>query len=326
VNRRSFISLLGGAMVTWPFVVRAQQPAIPVIGLLAIATPTLWVKPLEGFRRGLKESGYVEGQNAAIEYRWAHSQFDRVPALAADLVRRQVAVIFATGPPAVRAAQAADPSIPIVFSVGEDPVKEGLVASLNRPGGNATGVTNFQNLLYGKQLGLLREIVPHANSFALLVNPSNPNAEADAKDAEAAADALRLKLRVLGTRTENDFEQAFQSMVQESVGGLLVGVDSLFFDRREPLFALTSRYRMPAIYHRQDYPVEGGLLSYGASPVEAWRQCGIYVGRILKGERPANLPVVQAAKFVLVINLKTARVLGLTIPPGILAIADEVIE
>jgi len=235
-------------------------------------------------------------------------------------------VIFASGPPAVRAPKAQTASIPIVFVVGEDPVKEGLVESLNRPGDQVTGVTNFQNQLFGKQLGLLQEIMPKGVLLALLVNPNNPNAELDAKGAQAAARALRAELRVLTARTESDLERAFAAMVEQRVGGLVVGVDGLFFDRREQLFALAARYAIPAIYHRRDYPLAGGLMSYGANPVDSYHQAAIYVGRILKGEKPANLPVQQSTKFEFVINLRTSKALGLNIPAGVLAIADEVIE
>jgi ABC-type uncharacterized transport system substrate-binding protein len=326
VNRREFISLLGGAATAWPLAARAQQPAVPVIGFLHIGSPGAWVLPVAGFRRGLSEIGYVEGQNVTVEYRWAEGHFDRLAALAADLVRHQAVVIFASGSPAVRAAKAQTATIPIIFFIGEDPVKEGLVASLNRPGGNVTGFTNFQNQLFGKQLGLLRDIVPKATLFALLVNPNNPNAEPDTKDAQAAADALRLELRVLTARTEDDLEPAFAVMVQQRVGALLVGVDGLFFDRRVQLFELATRHAIPAIYNWREFPAAGGLMSYGASRADAYRQAGIYAGRILKGAKPADLPVMQSTKLDLVINAQTARILGLTIPPSLLAIADEVIE
>jgi putative ABC transport system substrate-binding protein len=273
----------------------------------------------------LTETGYVEGRNVAIEYRWAEGQFDKMPMLAADLVRRRVSVIFANGPPSVLAAKAQTATIPIVFFVGEDPVKEGLVASLNRPGGNVTGVTNFQNQLFGKELGLLRDIAPKGAAFALLVNPNNPNAEPDTKDARAAADALGLELRVLTARIEGDLEPAFTAMVQQRLGGLLVGVDN-FGTTRERFAALAARHSVPAIYQNREDAVAGGLMSYGASRVDAWRQAGVYVGRILKGEKPADMPVQQAIKFEFVINLKTAKALRIDFPPGVLAIADEVIE
>jgi putative tryptophan/tyrosine transport system substrate-binding protein len=325
MRRREFISLLGGAAAAWPLAARAQQNAVPVIGLLSIGLSATWVAPLAAFRQGLAETGYIEGRNIAIEYRWAEGQFERMPMMAADLVRRKVAVIFANGPPSVLAAKAQTTSIPIIFSMGEDPVKEGIVASFNRPGGNVTGFTWFTNLLFGKRLGLLREIAPKAAGFALLVNPNNPNAEPDSKDAQAAADALGLELRVLTARNGAELEPAFAAMVQQRLGGVLVGVDS-FGVLPEQLVALPARHAIPAIYQWRDYPAAGGLMSYGASREESWHQAGIYVGRILKGEKAADLPVVQSTKFEFIINLKTAKTLGLDFPPGVLAIADEVIE
>jgi putative ABC transport system substrate-binding protein len=326
MRRREFIALLSGATVAWPRAARAQQPAMPVVGFLNISSPGASVLALAGLRRGLEQFGYIEGRNIIIEYRWANGEVDRLPALAADLIRRQVAVIFAGGPPAVRAAKSQSATIAIVFFIGEDPIKEGLVASFNQPGGNVTGVTNFQNQLFGKQLGLLREIAPRATAFAFLVNLINPNAEADTKDTQAAADALGLKLRVLTAKPESDFEPAFSAMAQQHVGGLIVGVDNLFFDQRKKLFALASSLAIPAIYHRREYAAAGGLMSYGTNSVDSWQQAGIYVGRILKGEKPADLPVLQSTKFEFVINLQTARALGIEVPAGLLSIADEVIE
>jgi putative ABC transport system substrate-binding protein len=325
VRRREFIAGLGSAAV-WPLVARAQQPALPVVGFLGQGTAAAAQSRLDAVQQGLSEVGFIEGRNVAIEGRFAEGQFDRLPALAADLVRRQVAVIVANGPAPARVAKAQSSTIPIVFGMGEDPVKESLVASLNRPGGNITGYTNFSNRLLGKRMGLLREIVPNATKLALLVNPNNPNAEPDVKDAQASAVALGRQLRGLRAKTERDFEGAFTAMVQEQVGGLLVGVDALFELNREQLAALALRHGIPAIFPRREYPDSGGLMSYDASTVEMYRQVGIYTGRILKGEKPANLPVLQATKFELVINLKTAKALGLTIPETLLATADEVIQ
>jgi putative tryptophan/tyrosine transport system substrate-binding protein len=279
-----------------------------------------------GFRQGLGETGFAEGRNVSIEYRWAEGQFKRIPTLAADLVQRQVAVIFAGGPPSVRALKTLTTTIPVVFSMGEDPVKEGLVANLNRPGGNITGFSYFTNLLFAKRLGLLHECVPKDAAFGFLVNPENPNAEPDTKDVQIAADALGRQLHVFKAKTEHDFDPAFEHMGRLRVGGLCVNIDLLFIARREQIIALAERRSIPAIYERREYPVEGGLMSYGASQADSWRQGGIYVGRILKGEKPADLPVQQSTKFDFVINLKTAKALRLDIPPGVLAIADEVIE
>jgi putative tryptophan/tyrosine transport system substrate-binding protein len=323
MKRRAFISLLGGA-AAWPLAARAQQPAMPVIGFLNQPSST---PRLEGFRRGLSETGYVEGRNVLIEYRWAEGQADRLPALAADLVRWPVSLIASAGVPAVRAAQTQTTTIPIVFIVGEDPVKEGLVANLNRPGANSTGVSSFSNQLFAKRLQLLHEIAPKSAKLALLVNPNNPNAEPDAKDAQAAVNALGRELQVLTARTEDDFEGIFAGLRQREIGGLAVGVDfSVFLAGRERLTALAARYAVPAIYDRRDFPTAGGLMSYGAKEAESDRQWGLYAGRILKGEKPGDLPVQQSTKFEFVINLKTVTTLGLTIPPGVLAIADEVIE
>jgi putative ABC transport system substrate-binding protein len=326
MKRREFITLLGGAAATWPLAARAQQP-MPVVGYLSPASPSgLNADRAAAFRKGLDEAGYVEGRNVAIEYRWAEGRFDRMPALAADLVGRGVGVIAVGSLPAVRAAKALTTTIPIVFAVGEDPVAEGLVASLNRPGGNVTGVSDFANQLAGKRLGLLRDTLPNAASFALLVNPANPNAEPDSKDMHKAAAALGSQLQVLTAGTERELETAFAAMAQLQVGALIVNTDPFFVDRREQLVALASRHAIPAIYDQRDYPLAGGLMSYGADRLESSRLVGTYVGRILKGAKPADLPVLQSTKFDLAINLKTGKALGLEIPPGVLAIATEVIE
>jgi putative tryptophan/tyrosine transport system substrate-binding protein len=270
----------------------------------------------------LSETGFVESQNVAIEYRYAAGQYDRLPTLAEDLVRRKPTTLMAGGPPSVRALKAHTATIPIVFHMGEDPIKEGFVASLNRPGGNVTGISGFTNLLFLKRLQLLHEIVPGSAPLALLVNPNNPNAEPDSQDARAGAVALGRELLVLTASTERGIEETFVTLLQRHVGGLIVGVDGVFNDRRDQISALA----IPAIYERREYPEAGGLMSYGTDDRENYRQCGIYVGRILKGEKRADLPVSQATKFEFVINLRIAKVLGLAIPPGVLAIADEVIE
>jgi len=326
LRRREFIRLLTG-VAAWPLLAHAQQAPVPLVGSFSVGSSDGFAPEVVGLRQGLSETGYVEGRNVAIEYRWADGQFDRLPALAADLISRRVAVIFAHGPPAVLATKTQTTRIPIVFSIGEDPVKEGLVASLNRPEGNVTGFSNFQNLLGPKKLALLRDTVPKAEVLALLVNPTNPNAEPDTKDVQTAtAASLWRELRVFPASTERDVEAAFAAMVQFRVGALLVNVDPFFISRSAQIVALAAHYAIPALYDRREFPVAGGLMSYGASEVEAFRQCGIYLGRILKGATPGDLPVQQAAKFEFVINLKTARALGLDIAPGVLAIADEVID
>jgi putative ABC transport system substrate-binding protein len=326
MKRREFITLLGGAASAWPRAARAQQPAMPVIGVLSIASPDANILYVAGFRQGLSEAGFVEGRNLAIEYRWAEDRLDRLPAFAADLAGRQVAAIFANSPAAVRAAKAATATIPIVFSMGEDPVQEGVVSSLARPDGNVTGFSTFTNQLFAKRLGLLNDTVSASVPFGLLVNPTNPNAEADAKDATIAAGRLGRRLEVLRARSERDFEQVFATIVQLQIGALAVGVDGLFRARREQLVALAALRRIPTIYDRREFTVSGGLMSYGTNYADNWRQVGVYVGRVLKGEKPANLPVQQATKTEFIINLRVAKALGLAIPSGVLAIADEVIE
>jgi len=325
-GRREFLTLLGGAAASWPLAARAQQAALPTVGYLSLFSQEGGAIGVAGLRKGLGESGYVVGRNVDLEFRWAESKADALPALAADLVRRQVAVIVASTPPAARAAKVATATIPIVFVMGEDPVKEGVVASLNRPGGNVTGFSDFGNQLAGKRLGLLHDTLPKAETFAFLVNPSNPNAEPDTKVMQAAASARGLHLEVLAADTERDLETAFARMAQLRVGAVLVNVDIFFVGRREQIAALAARHALPAIYERREFPAAGGLMSYGPDRAGSSRQAGLYVGRILKGEKPADLPVQQSTKFDLVINLKTAKTLGLEIPPGVLAIADEVIE
>ena len=326
MRRREFIAGLGGAAMFAPHPVRAQQRAMPVVGCLSPASPDLNANRVHAFRLGLKDSGYIEGTNVTIEYRWANNQFDRLPALAADLVDRRAAAIFARSPPAVRAAMAATATVPIIFSIGEDPVQEGLVQSFNRPGGNITGFSDFNNQLAGKRLGLMLDAFPKATTFGLLVNPNQPNAEPDTKDMQAAADARGQPLRVLTARTERDLETAFAAMGQLGVAALFVNIDFFFLQQREKIVALAARHAMPTVYSQREFVAAGGLMSYGTDIAEGYRQSGIYVGRILKGAKPAELPVQRATKFEMIINLKTAKALGLELHPQLLATADEVIE
>ena len=328
LKRRDFITLLGGAAVVWPLAARAQQPAMPVIGLLSTVSPDTYGDRLRAFRQGLKETGYVEGENVAVEYRWAENQTDRLSHLAADLVRRRVAVIAATGGPAsALTAKAATTMIPIVFVVNEDPVRLGLVASLARPGGNATGINWLGGELAAKRLELLRELVPGAARVAVLVNPTDAtNAERTLRDVEPAARAIGLQIQALNASTGREIDAAFATFVRERPDALFVGSDALFSSRRVQLANLASRHAIPATYSTREIVEVGGLMSYGSNIQDAWRQSGVYVGRILKGAKPADLPVVQASKFELVINAQTARMLGLTVPDKLLVVADEVIE
>ena len=325
MRRREFIALLSSA-ATWPLSVRAQQPARPVIGLLINASPEPYAPMMAAFRQGLSETGYVDGKNVAIEYRWAENQIDRLPALATDLVRQQVAVIAAAGSPAAHAAKAATTTIPIVFLTGADPVKSGLVASFNRPVGNLTGVGFLINTLAAKHLEVLHELVPRAMAVGMLVNPGNPNAEADTREIQAAARLLGHQVLVLNARSETDIDAAFATLVQHEAGGLIVTGDALFFDRRVQIIALAARHAVPTIYPVREMAVAGGLMSYGTNLANAYHVFGVYVARILKGAKPADLPIEQTVKVELVLNLTTAKALGLTLPLPLLGRADEVIE
>jgi putative ABC transport system substrate-binding protein len=328
MRRREFITLLGSAAAAWPVAARAQQPAVPVIGYLGPDSPEeIGPLNLAAFRKGLSEMGYVEGRNVAIEFRWAKGQSDQFSALAADLVQRRVDVITATGPsPLWLAAKAATTTIPIVFQGGGDPVALELVASLNRPGGNITGFSNVTPGLTTKRLELLHKLVPNAATIAILNNPTGTNAQATARDLLAVASILGLHLIFLNVSSERDLEAAFASLVEERAGALLLIDNQLFNNRREQLVTLAARFAVPTIYTFREFATAGGLISYASSGTEAFRQTGVYTGRILKGEKPADLPVMLPTKFDLVINLKTARALGLTVPDTLLAIADEVIE
>jgi putative ABC transport system substrate-binding protein len=326
VNRRAFITLLGGAAAAWPLAARAQQPVMPVVGVLNSGSREVMRIPIAAFLEGLKESGYVEGQNVAVEYRFAEGQFDRFPALASDLIRRQVSVLFASAVAGVRAAKEATSTIPIVFSVGEDPVASGLVPSLNRPGGHLTGVFQFATELDAKRLGMLHEMVPKATTIAVLVNPNYSGAEHQLREVREAAARLGVQLVIVRANVESDFDTAFSTLVQQRATALLVCASPFFNTRRQQLVVLATRHALPAIYEWREFAAVGGLMSYGTNITDNYRQVGVYAGRILKGAKPADLPVVQSTKFEFVINLSTAKALGIEVPPTLSARADEIIE
>jgi putative ABC transport system substrate-binding protein len=322
MRRREFTTLIGGA-AAWPLAALAQQTAMPVIGYISGGTPG---DLLAAFRQGLSETGYVEKQNVTIEYRWAEGQYDRLPGMASDLVRRQVTVIAATTTPAALAAKAATAVIPIVFETAGDPIKLGLVTSLNRPGRNITGVTQLNSELVSKRVGLLHDFIPTVKTIGLLVNPTDPRADSQTRDMQEAAHALGLQIHVLNASTEGQINTAFASLPQVQAGVLMIGANAFFFSRRDQLVELATLYAVPTVYPWREAVVAGGLMSYGTNATDVYRLAGNYAGRILKGEKPADLPVLQPTKFELVINLKTAKALGLEVPAGVSAMADEVIE
>jgi putative ABC transport system substrate-binding protein len=326
VKRRAFITLLGSA-AAWPLAAQAQKPAVPVIGFMGLETPDLYADRLGAFHQGLKETGFVEGQNVAVEYRWAQGHYDRYPEMAAEFVRRQVAVIAATGgEPSPQSAKAATQTIPIVFTANGDPVREGLVSSLNRPGGNITGITLFGTAAVTKRVQLIHELTPQATIIAYLMNTNHPSGDIEMSAAQTAARSLGKEMPVLNARNESEIDTAFATMSQQQAGALVVASDPFFYSRRGELASLAARHRIPAIYYLPGIVRAGGLMSYGNSLTDVFRLAGVYVGRILKGEKPGDLPVVQATKFEFVINLQTARALGVEVPNSIQLLADEVIE
>jgi putative tryptophan/tyrosine transport system substrate-binding protein len=327
MRRREFISLLAGAAASWPLAARAQQPAMPVIGYLSSFPADINPKFTQAFGQGLNDAGFFEGRNVTIEYRWdEEGRYDRLPTMAADLVGRRVAVLFASPIPAALAAKAATATIPIVFAIGSDPVETGLVVSLNRPGGNVTGATFLSVELGAKRLELLRDLLPKIASIGLLVNPNNPNAAVQTKEMQVATTALGLQLNIVSAGSQSDFDNAFETLVGQRTDALVLSADPFFFSHRDQLVALAMRSPVPAIYYAREFALAGGLISYASSFGDSFRQAATYVGRILKGEKPADLPVLQPTKFELVINLKTANALGINIPPSLLVLADEVIE
>jgi putative ABC transport system substrate-binding protein len=326
LKRRELITLLGGAAAAWPLAARAQQAAMPVIGFLNAGARDVFAPRLGAFRKGLGENDYREGHNVAVEYRWADGQFDRLPGLATDLVRRSVSAIAAFGPPAALAAKAATSNIPIVFVTGSDPVQAGLVASFNRPGGNVTGVFLVLIGFDGKRLGLMHDVVPQATWIGVLLNPRSPDAEAQSSALQAAARAVGQQIVVVQAGSDGELDGAFGALVERRVGALVLASDIFFNSRRELIVALAARHAIPTIYDLREFAVAGGLMSYGTNVSDAYRQAGIYTGRVLKGTKPADLPVMQSTKFEFVINLKTAKTLGIEVPLGLSAAADEVIE
>jgi putative tryptophan/tyrosine transport system substrate-binding protein len=327
MKRREFISLIGSAAVAWPLAARAQQPDMPVIGFLSTRSPQDAAHLVTAFHRGLSENGFVDGQNLTIDFRWADGQYDRLPALAAELVRRPVKVIAATGgEPAPLAAKAATATIPIVFAIGGDPVRSGLVASYGRPGGNITGVSILTRTMEAKRIGLVREVVPRAETIGFLMNPTFPAAEAQLADIQEAVRNHGIQLQVLGASTDQAIDAAFETAARQRIPALVIGADPFFDTRRTKLATLAAKQAVPTMFHLREYAEAGGLMSYGIDLPDVYRQVGAYAGRILKGVKPADLPVMQPTKFELVINLKTAKALGLTIPPDMLSLADEVIE
>ena len=326
MRRREFITLLGGVATTWPLAARAQQPAMPVIGFLSARSPEESAHLVAAFQSGLADNGYIAGQTVLIEYRWALGQYDRLPTMAADLVRRPVAVLAAVGgEPAAMAAKTVTSTIPIVFAM-DDPVKQGLVESFNRPGGNATGMAVLSPDLEAKRLGLLHELVPQASTIGVLLNPNFPPAQHQLEEVQIAAQATNLQILALRASTDRDIDEAFDRLIKQRIAALSVASDPFFDTRRDKLIGLAARYAVPTIYQFREYPAAGGLISYGIDIANVYRQIGIYVGRILKGAKPADLPVMQPTKFELVLNLKTAKTLHLAIPSGVFSIADEVIE
>lgn len=326
MRRRELITLIGGAVAARPLAARAQQQTIPVVGFLSSGAPGPLRQQLAAFEEGLKESGYIKGRNVAVEYRFAEGQFNRFPALASDLVSRQAAVLVVTTDAGTRAAKQATTTIPIVFSIGEDPVKLGLVASLRRPGGNVTGVYQFTTGLEAKRLGLLHEMVPQVATIAVLINPSFPASSMQLRDVQEAATSLGVQLIIARANVESDFDAAFSTFVQQRAGALLVCASPFFNGRRQQLVVLAARHSMPAIYEWREFVEAGGLMSYGTHLSDSYRQAGVYAGRVLNGEKPADLPVMQVIKFEFVINLSTAKALGIKVPPTLSARADEVIE